>query len=272
MSILKISFCIVLSILIMTIDHYYQYLHSIRSVLSIAVYPFYYLINLPNHTKDWLGKNLAERITILQENAKLHENQILLNVQLQKLATLEAENRRLRSLLESVVHSSEHMLIAELIAVNFDQYRHNIILNRGEKHGIYIGQPVIDQLGIVGQIIRTNFLTSTAILITDINHAIPIQINRTGVRTLALGTGDLKELKLLHIPANEDIKVGDLLVTSGLDGRFPRGYPVGIITKFEPSSPFANIIAKPIANLDRLSEVILININKCLYYNENYIK
>ena len=179
---------------------------------------------------------------------------------MQKLTTLEAENRRLRSLLESAVNAPERMLIAELLAVDFDPYRHHILLNRGRQHGINIGQPVIDQQGVIGQIVRADPLTSTVILITDPNHALPIQIDRTGARTLALGTGQFQELELRHIPNNGDVRVGDLLVTSGLGGRFPRGYPVGVVTKveFDPGSPFAHIVARPAAQLDRIREVMLL--------------
>jgi rod shape-determining protein MreC len=257
-AILQLGFWVTLSIVMMTVDHRYQYLNGVRDVLGTVVYPFQYLMQLPTNTKGWLEQNLAGRGTLLEENARLREKQIFLNAQLQKLTTLEAENRRLRSLLESTVNTPEKMLIAELLAVDFDPYRHHILLNRGRQHNVYVGQPVLDQQGIIGQIIHADPFSSTAILVTDANHALPIQINRTGVRTLALGTGNFQELKLLHVPNNEDVKVGDLLVTSGLGGRFPRGYPVATVTKFEPGSPFANIIAKPVAQLDRIREVMLL--------------
>lgn len=242
----------------MTVDHRYQYLNGVRDVLSTAVYPFQYLMRLPTDTRGWVDQNLSGRGALLEENARLREKQVFLNAQLQKLTVLEAENRRLRSLLESTVNKPERVLIAELLAVDFDPYRHHILINRGRQHGVYVGQPVLDQQGIIGQITHADPFSSTAILITDANHALPIQINRTGVRTLALGTGNFQELKLLHLPNNEDVKVGDLLVTSGMGGRFPRGYPVATITKVEPSSPFANIIAKPVAQLDRIREVMLL--------------
>jgi rod shape-determining protein MreC len=259
-AILRFGFWVMLSIAMMTVDHRYHYLNGLRDALATAVYPLLYLIRLPTDAKNWLNENLAGRGALLEENARLREKQIFFNVQLQKLTTLEAENRRLRSLLESAVNTPERVLVAEMLAVDFDLYRHHILLNRGRQHGVYIGQPVLDQHGIIGQIIRADPFTSTAILITDINHALPIQINRTGVRTLALGTGNFQELKLPHIPNNEDVKVGDLLVTSGLGGRFPRGYPVGTVVKveFDPGSPFASIIAKPIAQLDRIREVMLL--------------
>jgi len=260
-AVLRLGLWGALSIALMTVDHRSHALDGVRDVLATAIYPLHILVRLPADTQSWLTEKWTRRSTLLEENARLREKQMLLNVQLQKLTTLEAENRRLRSLLESAVNTPERVLIAELLAVDFDPYRHHILLNRGRQHGLYVGQPVLDQHGVIGQIIRANPLTSTAILITDPNHALPIQINRTGVRTLALGTGKLQELELPHIPHNEDVKVGDVLVTSGMGGRFPRGYPVGTVTavEFDPGSPFARILAKPVAQLDRIREVMLLD-------------
>lgn len=259
-AVLRLGLWGALSITLMTVDHRYQALDDVRDVLSTMIYPLHYLVRLPTDAGHWLSENLANRDALLEENARLREKQVFLNVQLQRLTVLEAENRRLRSLLESAVNTPERVLIAELLAVDFDPYRHHILLNRGRRHGVYVGQPVLDQHGIIGQIIRADPLTATAILITDPNHALPIQINRTGVRTLALGAGHFQKLELPHIPNNEDVKVGDLLVTSGMGGRFPRGYPVGTVTtvEFDPGSPFARIIAKPVAQLDRIREVMLL--------------
>ena len=257
---LQLGLWVALSIVVMTVDQRYHSLNGVRDVLSTVVYPLHYLTRLPTDARNWLNQNLASRVTLLEENARLRENQAFFNAQLQKLTTLEAENRRLRSLLESVVNAPDRVLIAELLAVDFDPYRHHILLNRGRQHGISVGQPVIDQQGVIGQIIRSDPFTATAILITDPSHALPIQINRTGVRTLARGTGHFQELELPHIPNNEDVKIGDLLVTSGLGGRFPHGYPVGAISKveFDPGSPFAHIVARPAAQLDRIREVMLL--------------
>jgi len=259
-AILRLAGWVMLSIALMTVDHRYHYLNVLHDVLSTAAYPVHYLVRLPTATKSWLTENLAGRGALLEENARLREKQLFLNAQLQKLTVLEAENRRLRSLLESAVNTPEHVLIAEMLVVDFDLYRHRILLNRGRQHGVYVGEPVLDQYGIVGQIVQADPFTSTAIFITDVNHALPIEIARTGVRTLALGTGDFQELKLPHIPNNGDVKVGDVLITSGLGGRFPHGYPVGTVTKveFDPGSPFANITAKPFAQLDRIREVMLL--------------
>lgn len=250
-----------LSIALMTVDHRYHALDRVRDVLATAIYPLHILVRVPGDAQNWLLERWASRRTLLEENARLREKHILLNAQLQKLTTLEAENRRLRALLESAVNTPERVLIAELLSVDFNPYRHHILLNRGRQHGLYVGQPVLDQHGVVGQIIHADPLTATAILITDPNHALPIQINRNGARTLALGTGKLHELILPHVAHNEDVKVGDLLVTSGMGGRFPPGYPVGTVTavEFDPGSPFARVLAKPSAELDRIREVMLLD-------------
>jgi len=259
-AILQLGFWAALSIAMMTVDHRYHYLNGLRDVLSTVVYPLHYLVRLPTETRGWLNENLAGRGALLEENARLREKQLFLSVQLQKLTVLEAENRRLRSLLESAVNTPERVLIAEMLAVDFDLYRHRILLNRGRQHGVHVGQPVLDPHGVVGQIVQADPFTATAIFITDVSHGLPIEISRTGVRTLALGTGNFQELKLPHIPNNGDVKVGDALITSGLGGRFPRGYRVGTVTKveFDPGSPFANITAKPFAQLDRIREVMLL--------------
>lgn len=244
----------------MTVDHRYQALAGARDLLAAAFYPIHELARWPDQLESWARENLAGRVALLEENSRLRERQTFLNIQLQKLTLLEAENRRLRALLESAVNASEQVLVAELLAVDFNPYRHRILLNRGRRHGVYVGQPVLDQYGVAGQIIQADWLSATAILITDPNHALPIQINRTGVRTLALGTGNFQELELPHIPNNEEVKVGDVLVTSGMGGRFPQGYPVGTVVKveFDPGSPFAHIVAKPMAQLDRIREVMLL--------------
>lgn len=258
---LRIVVFVLLSIAAMTVDHRYHQLEAVRDVLSTLIYPLQYLIQLPAKTAAWWSETLASRTALVQENAQLRRKQILISAQLQKLTTLEAENRRLRMLLESSLALPERALIAELLGVDFDPYRHQILLNRGTHHGVQVGQPLLDQQGIIGQIIHANTFTSTAMLITDPNHALPVQVNRNGLRTLAVGTGNPQGLELPYIRNNEDIRAGDLLVTSGLGGRFPRGYPVARVTtvEFDPARPFAHVAARPTSPLDRSREVLLIS-------------
>jgi rod shape-determining protein MreC len=257
---IRIIFFTLISFVMMTLDHRHHSLEGMRDMLSTSIFPLQYLIQLPAEAGGWLSEQLMSRSELLAENTRLRQKQLYINAQLQRLTALEVENRRLRMLLESSVKMPERVLIAELLSVDFDPYRHRILLNKGTYHGVYAGQPLLDQQGIIGQVIHAHTFTSTAILITDPNHVLPVQISRNGLRTLAVGTGNLKELELLHISNNEDIQVGDLLITSGLGGRFPSGYPVAKITKveFDPGRPFAHITAQPTSPLDRSREVLLV--------------
>lgn len=250
-----------LSVVLMTVDHRQHHLELMRNVLATALYPLQVTVQLPFEAADWLAQHFETRSALVEENERLREKQLFINAQLQKLTALEAENRRLRSLLESTVNvAAERVLIAEILMVDFDPYRHQVLLNRGTQQGARIGQPLIDERGIVGQVAHANLLDSTAILITDPAHALPVQLTRNGIRSLAVGTGRFSELELPNIPNNGDVKVGDLVVTSGLGGRFPRGYPVARVTRveFDPGRPFARVFAQPTAHLDRVREVLMI--------------
>ncbi|MFO1350688.1 MAG: rod shape-determining protein MreC [Gammaproteobacteria bacterium] len=257
---IRVVLFVLVSIALMTLDHRYHSLEGLRNLLSTALYPLQYATQIPALLMTRVYQNFAERASLIEENERLRKQQLFIDAQVQKLTALEAENRRLRLLLDSSAAIRERVLIAELLAVDADPYRHQIQINKGLEQGVHIGQPLLDQHGVVGQVIHANNFTSTAILITDPNHALPVQINRNGLRTLAVGTGNYQELELPHVPNNQDVKVGDLLVTSGLGGRFPRGYPVAKITKveFDPGHSFARIIAQPTAQLDRIREVLLV--------------
>ncbi len=245
----------------MTLDHRQHHLDSLRDSLSVVVYPLKLLVDLPRSVGDWFSESLATRRRLQEENASLRTQQLVLNTQLQKLEALEAENLRLRALLDSSFQvGSRHMLIAELMSVDLDPYRHQIVINKGSLDHLYEGQPLLDSAGVMGQLVHVGPFTSTAMLITDPGHAIPVQVNRTGLRTIALGTGAKDRLELPHIPNNADIRIGDLLTTSGLGGRFPPGYPVAEVTQVEhdPGRAFARVTARPRAMLDRSREVLLI--------------
>jgi len=249
-----------LSVLLMTLDHRAQHVASVRSVLSAVVYPVQVLVDLPIRMSHWLGDNLTTRRELSQRNAKLRQKQFLIESRLEKFAQLEAENKRLRKLLDSSVKVGERVLIAELLSVDMDPFSRRIVLNKGTREGVVVGQSLIDANGIMGQVVHAGPLSSTALLITDPSHALPVQVVRNGLRTIASGTGYLNELELSHVPNNADIRVGDLVVTSGLGGRFPGGYPVGKVISVERDSrrPFATVKVKPSAKLERNREVLLI--------------
>ncbi len=249
-----------LSIVLMTVDHKQNHLESLRSVLSTLVYPLQYVVNLPVAATHLLSDSVVTRQKLLEENARLNEEHLKLNSRLQRFVILEEENRRLRELLESSLDLSERVLVADLIEVDLEPFRRQIIVNKGRNQGAYDGQPVVDAGGIMGQIIHVGPFSSTVLLITDPTHALPVQINRNGLRAIAVGTGQDGTLSLEHLPTNADIHEGDLIVSSGLGHRFPRGYPVGTISEivFVPGEPFAQVSVAPSANLGKSREVLLV--------------
>ena len=251
---------VVFSAVLMVMDHRYKSLESVRDALSVIVYPIQMSVELPGSISDWFSESLASRRALQEEVDSLRTQQVIQKAQMQKLASLEVENIRLRELLDSSFEIGERVLIAELMSVNLYPYKHQIVINRGELHNVYPGQPLVDANGVMGQIVHAGPYTSTAILITDTSHAIPIQVNRNGLRSIALGSGAINRLDLPYIPNSADIKAGDLLTTSGLGGRFPPGYPVATVVTVEhdPGNAFAKVIATPLAHLDRSREVLLV--------------
>lgn len=251
---------IVLSVAMMAVDHRQHHLEGIRSALSVVMYPLQHLVNLPVSASSWLGENLSSRESLLAENARLKMQHTLLKAQLQKFSAIELENQRLRELLQSSRKVSEHVLIGELLAVDLEPFTRQVVINKGTRQEIYVGQPLVDAQGVMGQIIHAGVLSSTAMLITDANHALPVQVNRNGLRAIALGTGAPDRLALPYLPNSADIKEGDLLITSGLGGRFPADYPVAVVSEVrqDPSQPYAVINATPTAQLERAREVLMV--------------
>ncbi len=241
-------------------DHRQHHLESIRGGISLVLSPLNYLVNLPVRIGNWASETLATREQLQEENTRLRSERLTLNARLQRMASLEEENARLRALLKSAPKVAERLLIAELLSVDFDPFTRQVMLNKGSVAGLYEGQPLLDAHGIMGQLVHLAPFTATAMLITDPSHAIPVQFNRTGLRAVALGTGSAEFMEIPHIPNNANIQVGDLLVTSGLGGRFPAGYPVAEVVRFEPdpTQPYAEVLAAPSAHLERSREVLLV--------------
>ena len=248
------------SLVLMTVDHRAHHLEAVRGILSTVVSPLRYAVDLPIQAGHWVAENLATRRVLREENIQLRRRQLRIEARLSKFAELEAENRRLRLLLDSSVKVGERVLIAELLAVDMDPFRRRIVLNKGTRHGVKAGQSLVDANGIMGQVIQVSPFSSTALLITDPSHALPVQVNRNGLRSVAVGTGSLSLLELSHIPNNADLRADDLLVTSGLGGRFPSGYPVGKVVSIERDTgqPFAAVLVEPSARLERNREVLLV--------------
>lgn len=244
----------------MTLDHRQDHLDNFRSSLSVIVYPVQLLVDMPIDVVSWSTDNLKSRQSLITENERLRSERLMLESKLQRFAVVEAENRRLRELLESSLKLNQKVLVAELLSVELEPFRRQIVIDKGKRQGAYNGQPIADARGIMGQITHVGAFSSTVLLITDPSHALPVEVNRNGLRAIAIGTGENNMLRLEHIPTNADIREGDLLVSSGLDGRFPAGYPVGEVYDINlgAGDSFADITVKPTARLERSREVLMI--------------
>lgn len=251
---------VVVSLAMMFGGYNQKHLKAIHNLLATAVYPLHVLANLPLQISNWTMDIFAGKNRLLTENEKLKKENLILRAQHQKLAALENENIRLRDLLESSLKVKDRVLIAELIAVDLDPYKHQILINKGSNSGVFEGQPVLDANAVMGQVTSVTPYTATVLMITDARHSLPVQILRTGQRAIAAGTGDINRLSIPHLPNNTDIQIGDLLVTSGLGGRFPPGYPVATVTEVKrvEGKAFIDILATPNAQLDHTREVLLV--------------
>lgn len=251
----------IVSVILMSLDHRTEYGNTARSGLSLIVYPLRYIVNIPSDVFGWGQTTFISRSSLQEQNATLLTQNKILKAQLHKSIFTEAENIRLRNLLKSSKRVGERILIAELLSVNLDPFRQQVVINKGlSERDIFAGQPILDADGIMGQIIHVNPVTSTAMLITDPGHALPVQSLRNGIRAIAVGNGANGLLELINLPNNTDIKIGDKLVTSGMGCVFPAGYPAAEVIKVNanPSLPFAQVLARPAAKLDRSSEVLLV--------------
>jgi rod shape-determining protein MreC len=249
-----------LSILLMVLDHRQDHLATVRRAIGTAVYPIQVVVDAPFRLWAWIRESTSDRNQLHLDLGRLQAERLITNARLQRLAALEAENARLRGLLEARTQVRDDIRVAEIMAVDANPYRHNLVIDIGERDGVYDGQAIIDADGVVGQVIETGLTTSQAILISDPSHALPVEVNRNGLRTIAKGTGEFDSLDLPFLPNNADIRPGDLLVTSGLGGAFPSGYPVAVVRAVNriPQEPFADVTATPSAALDQVREIMLI--------------
>lgn len=238
----------------------YNSLEPIRSILDGLATPIYWLADIPAEISNWSDRHVLSGRQFLEENDRLKRENLLLSGRSQQIAALSAENSRLRALLHSTALLRNDVMVAELIGISPDPARYEMVLNKGSGDGVYIGQPFIDAEGLLGQVVEVSQYNSRALLITDVTHAIPVQVNRNGVRAIAEGIGVLGSLEIRHVAVTTDIEEGDLLVSSGLGGRFPAGYPVARVSKVtrDPGHAFAAIEASPVAALDRVRHVLLV--------------
>lgn len=260
-STLRLVIYLALAITLMVVDRHFHYVEILRTRASAVIEPLYRLAAMPAKLAHDARLAFSDRNALSEENARLREALMLSQTRLNRLGVVQEQNQRLKQLLDVQNGLGVGVQLAKLIDLRLDPLLQRITLDAGSAEGVSVGQALIDAHGVVGQIMEVLPHTSKAMLITDPNHALPVRIERSGVRVIAKGTGAVDRLDLLNIPASADVKVGDKLVTSGLGGRFPAGFPVGEIVevKNDPSGLFGAAVARPSAALDRADEVLLLH-------------
>ena len=251
----RMALCAVLSLVMMLSSRMVgdDWMASVRTPLLTLVSPIQWLVSVPGKGVSWASVSLSSQSSLIEQNRQLSDELLQKKVRLQRMQTLEAANTQLRDLLKARPRRDIPYMMSELVMLDNDPYRQQMIIDRGEGDGAYVGQPVIDASGVAGKVIEVSRFTSRVLLINDIQQAVPIQIVRNGLRFIAQGTGDPDGVQVLNVPNNADVRTGDLLVTSGLGGEFPAGYPVATVTDVQNSAngPFAQVDARSASHLER---------------------
>jgi rod shape-determining protein MreC len=250
----------IVSSLLLTIDVNSRLLQPMRSVLATIVSPIYVIAESPYQVSREASATLSTREALMSENARLEQRNLELSTIAQQFVALREENARLRQLLGSRQRLGAEVLVAELVGVVPSPNTYQVEIDKGADDGVFVGQAVIDAEGLFGQVVEVAQFTSRVMLVIDAAHAVPVQVNRNDFRSIAAGTGRTDRLELEYVPVTADVRVGDLLVSSGLGGHFPRGYPVGEVTAVvvEPTMTYAQVSARPLAALDRSRHVLLV--------------
>ena len=260
----RLIIVIILSSVLMYQDYRGTYTVKLRSYLSASLYPIQYLINLPNNLQKSFYANFLNREEIISQNQQLKEENLNLKSQMQQIYRLESENKRLYKLINSKPKTENTYLFADIVSTSKILNKHQILINRGSRNGIKLGSSIVNADGIVGHVIRDQIFASEVLLISDLEHAIPVEIVRTGLRSIAIGTGEFNKLRINTLPTNSNLQKDDIVITSGLGGRYPEGFPVGTITEIsrEVGSPFLEVEVLPFANLKTINEVWVIQTNE----------
>ncbi len=251
-------------------DQQHQQSERIRAALSAAVAPFQYIVSTPVIFLEWAQASFATHQALIEQNTDLRAQLLLQEAQVQKMLELEKENTQLRALLKSSSYLNGKVKAAQILAVDVDPYLTQAVIDKGKRYGVFQGQPVLDATGVMGQVIQVGPLTSRVMLITDTRSAVPVQDQRSGIHAIAVGTGSQRLLSLINVPETADIKVGDQLVTSGLDLLYPIGYPLGTVTSVNTNTGdlFASISVTPTAEINQSRQVLLMWLPAQAVYSE----
>ncbi|TNE94094.1 MAG: rod shape-determining protein MreC [Gammaproteobacteria bacterium] len=256
----RLFLIVLVSAALVVADARFEKLSSVRSVIATGLAPVYWLGNAPYEFSDWVAGLFVNKDDLQQENEDLRARLMILERRALKYAALASENNELRRLMNSSELLDDRVIVGEVVGVSPDPFSHEVIINKGERDGLTVGQAVLDAHGLMGQVVQTSQITSRVLLVSDSSHAVPVEVIRNGLRAILLGTGDPNTLDLVHVPDTADIREGDMLVSSGLGGRFPRGYPVAQVSRItkEPGEPFVTIEATPKAELNQSRLVLVV--------------
>jgi rod shape-determining protein MreC len=261
----RLIFFAMLSLLLLFIDARYKHLETIRSILALPIQPLQRLATgistQPGIWWDEVSGYLDTQGNLVRENTHLKQEHDVYAAQLLKLQVLQTENEQLRKLHDVSQQAHYPMQMAEIVYVDRDIFKRKVLIDKGSQKNIEAGQVVMDQTGIIGQVTRVYPWMSEVTLITDKDHAVPVQLLRTGLRAVVFGSGDISNLSLRYMPISSDIQVDDVLVTSGIDGTYPPGIPVAKVTRIErdPAYPFARILCTPLAGVDQQKYLMIIS-------------
>jgi len=256
----RLAFVLFCSAILIFFDYKTTSFELARGYLQSFVSPLQYIANTPKQMMTWASENIISRQKLMAKNQQYRLNEVVYHEQTLQLDIIKQENDHLRSLLSSPLRIELKKMVAKVLSVDSDPYKHQVVVNRGAEDGVYEGQPVLDALGIVGQVLHVGQNSARVILITDISHAVPVRVQRNGLRLLASGSGRVDRLVHNFVPHSADIKTGDLLVSSGLGGKYPEGYPVAKVSFVSQgkSRKFVRVHSTPIAEIDRLRYLLLL--------------
>lgn len=254
----RFVFFAILSLVLMALDARLNALNTLRQMLAVAISPLQRLANAPAELLDQTGNFFVTQARLQNDNALLKQQQLAQSAQLQRMQAMQAENAHLRKILNIQQQRGEAVVVAEIMYTGRDPFSQKIIVDKGSNHNVKPGQPAIDDVGVIGQVTRVYPFSSEITLLTDKDQAVPVEIVRHGARAIAFGHGQDGTLVLPFMAANADIQNGDILVTSGIDGIYPAGLPVAVVSKIERNSAFAKISCTPSAGVNRHKQLLIL--------------